>query len=126
MPNYEQSRRVTDIVQDLAETLGVSEGLVWRRMKRGPVLGVTYRDGLFIHEYGSGQPGFQGPVPDKFQEYLVPRGTKAVALEPLPGPVSGQVFQGRLVTRRSITTVELATASNCSGVIQHLTFIPPG
>jgi hypothetical protein len=112
--------RPTRIVQDLAPIFGISERTLWERMMAGQVLGVNYRNGKWLWEFGDGRPGFQGPVPDKVQEYLVPRGTRAVALELLPGAVSGLVFQGSLTEWRGIFTVEARAATSGRIVASHV------
>ena len=109
---------ITRVVEEsLAPTMRIMERTAWRHLARGHFLGMEFTDHAYRPQWGDGEPGFQGPVPDRPRVYLLPKGAQRGHIEVLPGPVSGEVYQGILTVEPRFTRVELVPSVGCSGVI---------
>jgi len=68
---YEYKPGIDRVLEDLANVLGLTERPLKEHARAGRILGINYIDGEWFF---SVRPGFEGPVPDKPQEYLLPPG----------------------------------------------------
>lgn len=117
-----QRPQIGNTLAELAPTYKLHERRLYDHARDGRLLDLSYRDG-WLFEHGEGAPGFQGPVPDKPTEYLLPPGTRAVSIEILSGLVSGRIYQGPLnETAKKKTTVQLY--ASMSGVAVSLVTDP--
>jgi hypothetical protein len=118
--------RITNAVQNwIAPLLGFDERTAWRYLGNLRVLGVGLRDEGYLPEWGDGDPGKQGPVPDVPTTYVLPKGTLGVSVTALPGEVSGAIYVGGLANKNGKTTVDIWATSGCSGVIGRQEVDPP-
>lgn len=122
-----QQPNSADRIENLADYYGYSSRRISDRIRSGQVIGVTLssRQAVVIKVDKNGQYLPIGPVADKAQKFILPRGTTGVAIVPVNGPVSGQVYQTSLDLRQyHMSQVTLQAADGCSGaqiMLQNMT-----
>ena len=103
--HYEYKQGIDRVLKDLANVFHLSERPLYEHARAGRIIGVNYDHGTW---HFSVRPGFEGPVPDIPQEYLVPPGElRGVFPLLLSGEKSGPLFVGTITTTEKKNLVEL-------------------
>lgn len=119
---YEHKLGIDCVLEDLTNVLGLTERPLKEHARAGRILGVNYDHGTW---HFSSNPGFEGPVPDRPQEYLVPPGKlRGVFPQLVSGVVSCQLFVGTITTteKKGKNLVEfygILSGANCCPLVEH-------
>jgi len=104
-------------IGDVANYYGCCEETLKPQIKLGKVLGVDYVSGRYRFCSGLILPyRMVGLVPERRQDFILPKGTTEVALEYPPGRVSGQIFHTLTLRPGQLGTLTVHTTVGCSGL----------
>lgn len=121
---YEYKHGIDRVLSDLANVFCLSERPLKEHARAGRILGVNFNLDDYKWEFSS-NPGFEGPVPDRPQEYLLPPGKlRGVFPQLVSGVVSCQLFVGTITTtelkeKNLVEFYGMLSGANCRPVVDH-------
>jgi hypothetical protein len=110
---------VWNALGEMEGKFGMSIRRLYDQARRGHILGVVY-DPRRKKWSISAQPGLEGAVPDKPQEYLLPVETRGIDWEICPGDVSGRCYCVNVRPELSHPTAWLVMETGYSGAIYRI------
>ena len=110
------------VLGNLADVVNLSERPLYEHARAGRIIGIDYDQGTRTWHF-SVRPGFEGPVSDEPQEYLILPGlVKGVFPQLISGLVSSQLYVGHITTTKRKNLVELygaVSGANCCPILDY-------